>query len=191
MSDFITSNTFCSPYIDTLDFEKIILDYQNNDLNSILNKFETKLFDNKQFYINKYYVPDERHYSEPQIYLYTCFVKVIFDDIYTHNKELWKEIKSTLKIAYKPFSESIQTQKVHFICARHFFYKYLLTYEEINGKRNLSILIDNLIAILTVHLENFDREVELKFIKKGKVKSNNQEFVKYKLKSQFKKNIDL
>ena len=185
---WITSNTFYDSYIGTLDFEKIILNYQNNDLNSILNKFETKLFDNKQFYINKYYVPDERHYSEPQIYLYTCFVKVIFDDIYTHNKELWKEIKSTLRLHYSPFTKTIQTQKVHFICARHFFYKYLLAYEEINGKGKLSILIDNLIAILVVHLENFDREVELKFVKKGKVKSNNQEFVKHKLKHQFKNN---
>lgn len=181
---------FHDSFIETLDYEKIILEYQNNDLNSILDKFETKLFDNKQFYINNYHVADDKIYSEPQNYLYTCFVKVVFDDIYTHNKELWNEIKSTLKITYKPFSKTIQTQKVRIAPARHFFYQYLLSYEEINGNKNLSILIDNLIAILTVHLEKFDREIEYKFVKKGKVKSNNQEFVKNRLKSQFR-NIKL
>jgi hypothetical protein len=185
------ARTFYNSYLDTLDYKKIILDYQNNDLNPILNKFEKKLFDNKQFYINKYHVAADRYYSEPQIYLYVCFVKVVFDDIYTYNKELWNEIKSTLRLTYRPFSEYIQTQKVGSLLAKHFFYNYLLTYGEINGNKKLSRLIDNLIAILTIHLERFDREVEIKFPKKGKVKSNNQKQIKDRLKSQFKNNIDL
>lgn len=178
----ITPKFSTSDYIQTWDFKEIILNYQNNDLNSLLDKFETKLFDNKRFYINNYYVADRRHYSESQIYLYTCFVKVIFDDIYTHNRELWKEIKSTLKLTYKPFSETIQTQKVSSYIARFVFLYYLMAYEEINGKKNLSILIDNLIAVLTIHLERFDREIEVKFPHKGKVKSKDQEYTKHVLK---------
>ena len=66
-----------------------------------------------------------------------------------------------------------------------------MVYEDINGKENLSILIDNLIAILTVHLERFDREIEVKFPQKGKVKSKNQEYTKHLLRHFQLKKLDI